>query len=91
MSVTRRGVLRGGVASGLVVAGAAGLPAGASAQARRAQPEIAVVGAGLAGLTCAYELAKHGIGCTVYEAARGDDCSNWEAIPKECKLATPVY
>jgi len=30
-------------------------------------------------------------GCTVYEAARGDDCSNWEAIPKECKLATPVY
>ena len=29
---------------------------------------IAVVGAGLAGLTCAYELAKHGLASTVYEA-----------------------
>jgi monoamine oxidase len=27
-----------------------------------------VVGAGLAGLTCAYELAKHGLAATVYEA-----------------------
>jgi monoamine oxidase len=27
-----------------------------------------VVGAGLAGLTCAYELARHGVPCTVYEA-----------------------
>ncbi len=33
-----------------------------------AAPEIAVVGAGLAGLTCAYVLAKHGVSCTVYEA-----------------------
>jgi len=31
-------------------------------------PRIAVVGAGLAGLTCAYELARHQIACTVYEA-----------------------
>ncbi len=31
-------------------------------------PRIAVVGAGLAGLTCAYELSRRGIACTVYEA-----------------------
>jgi monoamine oxidase len=31
-------------------------------------PEIAIVGAGLAGLTCAYELTRHGVACTVYEA-----------------------
>ena len=27
-----------------------------------------MIGAGLAGLTCAYELARHQVGCTVYEA-----------------------
>ena len=31
-------------------------------------PRIAVVGAGLAGLTFAYELSRRGIACTVYEA-----------------------
>lgn len=68
VSVSRRGVLRGGLASGLVVAGTSALSSAAAGHARRAQPQIAVVGAGLAGLTCAYELAKHGIGCTVFEA-----------------------
>ena len=55
--------------------GLAGLSAGARAWADRAPtrrgvaaPEVAVVGAGLAGLTCAYELARHGVACTVYEA-----------------------
>jgi monoamine oxidase len=29
---------------------------------------VAIVGAGLAGLTCAHRLTQHGVGCTVYEA-----------------------
>jgi len=31
-------------------------------------PRVAVVGAGLAGLACAYELTRHRVPCTVYEA-----------------------
>lgn len=60
------------VAGGLAAAGLAALPtAPAEAVWRRRTPDapdIAVVGAGLAGLTCAYVLAKHGIASTVYEA-----------------------
>ena len=55
--------------------GVAGLTAGATAWGRTAPsgpaasaPRIAVVGAGLAGLTCAYELSRRGVACTVYEA-----------------------
>lgn len=39
------------------------------AYARRDQPEIAIVGAGIAGLTCALNLADQGIAATVYEAS----------------------
>ncbi len=57
--------------------GAAGLAAGATAGGRQvpsgpaasaSAPRIAVVGAGLAGLTCAYQLSARGVACTVYEA-----------------------
>ncbi|MGC4112336.1 MAG: NAD(P)/FAD-dependent oxidoreductase [Nocardioides sp.] len=76
MSISRRGVLQGGLAAGLgwglatadPVVAAAAAPGLTGPRSLRAQPEIAVVGAGLAGLTCAYELAKHGVSCTVYEA-----------------------
>ena len=65
-------MLRGGLAGTLTAAGSAWTPAQetaiALAGARRDQPSVAVVGAGLAGLTCAYVLAKHGIASTVYEA-----------------------
>jgi monoamine oxidase len=72
LTVTRRRLLAG--AAGV---GAAALldPAGlAGALGRRAPsppsdpPRIAVVGAGLAGLSCAYRLRQRGLPCTVYEA-----------------------
>jgi monoamine oxidase len=81
--VSRRALVGGGLGMAGLAASALALPgpaaAGsargpgrvrAAAPARRdpAVPRIAVVGAGLAGLTCAYELAKHGLPATVYEA-----------------------
>jgi monoamine oxidase len=58
----------------LKLAGAAGLAAGAASLGARpasasASPRIAVVGAGLAGLTCAYRLKQAGYTATVYEAS----------------------
>lgn len=37
--------------------------------------DIALVGAGVCGLTCALALAKFGISVQVFEAAVRDDCS----------------
>lgn len=63
---TRRQVLVGAgtAAASLSLLGRAAGPAlGAAA------PSVAVVGAGLAGLTCAYRLRRAGVNATVYEAA----------------------
>src|SRR3982751_285451 len=68
-AISRRSLVHGAVGA-LGTVGAVGLGP-ATAVARRgtvATPEVAVVGAGLAGLTCAYVLAKRGVACTVYES-----------------------
>jgi monoamine oxidase len=64
-ALTRRRFLAG--AAGIGVAAALGphafaRPIGAD------RPRIAIVGAGLAGLTCAYRLHQRGIACSLYEA-----------------------
>ena len=66
--VSRRALVQGGVgAVGLAALGTA--PAlGVPPRRTSAVPRIAVIGAGLAGLTCAYELTKQGVPCTLYEA-----------------------
>jgi monoamine oxidase len=61
-SMSRRAFLGGGAAALTALA----LPR--AARARR-QPSIAIVGGGIAGLTCALALADRGIASTVYEAS----------------------
>jgi len=65
--VSRRALVGGLGAFGLRAATASWSDA-APGRRTAATPEIAVVGAGLAGLTCAYQLTRHGLPCTVYEA-----------------------
>ncbi len=57
--------------SGLILS--AGISAGLTPELLHAagqQPRVAIIGAGLAGLSCAWELRKSGIQATVYEADR---------------------
>jgi monoamine oxidase len=60
--LTRRKLLAGSAAGTLAM----GLPRRAAASG---DPSVAIVGAGIAGLTCALELADRGIASTVYEAS----------------------
>ncbi|WP_455359778.1 flavin monoamine oxidase family protein [Streptomyces sp. SYSU K21746] len=71
---SRRDLLRRAAALGLGTALAAAQPAAAAAAAsvppgrRGAAPRVAVVGAGIAGLTAALTLQDAGVPCTVHEA-----------------------
>jgi monoamine oxidase len=68
----RRAATRGLTRRELLIGGAAGTIALGSprpVRAAGADPTLAIVGAGIAGLTCALELADHGIAATVYEAS----------------------
>jgi len=65
---TRRELVRRTAAVGAAVAGASTMGRFAKAAYAAGQPQIAVVGAGLAGLTCAYRLQQAGYYATVYEA-----------------------
>jgi monoamine oxidase len=65
---TRRELVKRTAAAGAVVAGASTLGRFTKAAYAAGQPQIAVVGAGLAGLTCAYRLKQAGYYATIYEA-----------------------
>jgi monoamine oxidase len=64
----RRDFVEGAALAGAAVAGTAALSWPAPARGASA-PAVAVVGAGLAGLTAAYRLRQAGIAATVYEAS----------------------
>jgi monoamine oxidase len=66
---TRRELLKRTAAAGVAVAGASTMGRFAGAAYGAPQPQIAVVGAGLAGLTCAYRLKQAGLNARVYEAS----------------------
>ncbi len=64
--VSRRGFLAGAGAAAVGALGG-GLPA--LARSPKGDPKVVIVGAGIAGLTCALSLKDQGIASTVYEAA----------------------
>jgi monoamine oxidase len=65
---TRRELVKRTAAAGAALAGASSMGRLTKAAYAAGQPQIAVVGAGLAGLTCAYRLQQRGHYATVYEA-----------------------
>jgi monoamine oxidase len=66
---TRRDLLKKTAAAGGAVAGASTMGRFAQAAYGATQPRIAIVGAGLAGLTCAYRLKQARLNADVYEAS----------------------
>jgi monoamine oxidase len=66
---TRRELVKRTAAAGAALAGASTIGRFAQAAHGASQPRIAVVGAGLAGLTCAYRIKQAGLNAQVYEAS----------------------
>jgi monoamine oxidase len=66
---TRRELVKRTAAAGATLAGASTIGRFAQAAYGATQPTIAVVGAGLAGLTAAYRLKQAGLNAQVYEAS----------------------
>ena len=66
---TRRGLLKKTAVAGAAVAGASTMGRFAKAAYGASAPRIAIVGAGLAGLTCGYRLKQAGLNAQIYEAS----------------------
>jgi monoamine oxidase len=66
---TRRDLLKKTAVAGAAVAGASTMGRFAKAAYGATQPRIAIVGAGLAGLTCGYRLKQAGLNAQIYEAS----------------------
>ena len=66
---TRRELLKRTSAAGVALAGASTMGRFAAAAYGAGQPSIAIVGAGLAGLTCGYRLKQAGINAQIYEGS----------------------
>jgi len=66
---TRRELLKRTTAAGIAVAGAGTMAGFARTAFGATKPRVAVVGAGLAGLTCAYRLKQAGLSAQIYEAS----------------------
>ena len=64
-AISRRELLRRGVGAALFAT--MPLPL-ACRSAQATAPRIVIVGAGLAGLSCAYTLRRRGLECSIYEA-----------------------
>jgi monoamine oxidase len=68
--INRRGFLQSAAQMAGAVAGSMALGGLANAApSKKKKPKIAVIGAGLAGLTCAYRLRQAGFTSTIYEAS----------------------
>ena len=66
---TRRDLLKKTAVAGAAVAGASTMGRFAKAAYGASPPRIAIVGAGLAGLTCGYRLKQAGLNAQIYEAS----------------------
>lgn len=76
-SVSRRAWLRQAARVSTVAAGIAAFPGLTATASAAVAPRIVVVGAGLAGLTCAYRLKQAGYNATIYEASERNGGRCW--------------
>lgn len=88
-ALTRRELLRAGGAAAALVAGGCAPIGDASSEsdgAAEVQPRIVLIGAGLAGLHCAYRLKERSVRATLYEAwsrRGGRIFSDGEGVPED--------